>query len=236
MPLSDSRAYDVLIVAAHAVELAPLQAALGATLGGDAAAPVERGALRVSTRAVGVGLATAGAGTARAVAGSRPRAILLVGSFGAYQGGGATLASLLAPDDTTLLDESVLSNRAAAPSAMPVRARVDEALREGLSRAADVKLRGTLATTAFITTDDALAASLSRSGCVGENLEAVAVGLACEAHGVPWAALLACTNDVGSRGRAQWLAEHARAAAQTSAVVLAWLDQGAPGLLRADDR
>ena len=233
MPEADARACDVLIVAAHPVELGPLRAALG----GETAA---RGALRVTTQAVGVGLATAGSGTARALAASEARGVVLLGSFGAYPGGGAQLASLLAPTDTTLVDEALLAKRAAAPSAMAVRSRADEALQAGLLRvAAGISggvLTGTLATTAFITTDDALAASLARSGCVGENLECVAVGLACEAERMPWAALLACTNDVGARGRAQWLAEHAHAAEQTCGGLLAWLDQGAPGLLRAAGR
>lgn len=216
-------ACDVLIVAAHAVELGPLSEALGGEAG-------QRAGLRVATRVVGVGLLTAGAGTARALAASPCRGVVLVGSFGAYPGGGARIGSLFVPNDTTLIDEALLSARAAAPSAMPVRARAHHALRAELAAAIPDALDGTLATTAFITTDDALAAALARSGCVGENLEAVAVGLACEASAVPWAALLACTNDVGARGRAQWLAEHARAAALTSAAVLRWLERGAPGL------
>ena len=216
-------ACDVLIAAAHAIELGPLREALGGEAG-------PRAGLRVTTRAVGVGLAAAGAGAARALALHPCRGAVLVGSFGAYPGSCARIASLLAPSETRLIDEALLSARAAAPSAMPARARADEALRAGLVAVTPDALDGVLATTAFITTDDALALALGGSGCVGENLEAVAVGLACEAATVPWAALLACTNDVGARGRAQWLAEHARAAALTSAAVLRWLDRGAPGL------
>jgi futalosine hydrolase len=220
-------ACDVLVVAAHPVELAPLRAALA----GDAGA---RGALRVGTQAVGVGLAVAGAGTARALQSAPARAVVLLGSFGAYPGSPLRIGSLLSPRDTRLIDEALVTDRAAAPQAMPVQARADAALQQGLGRAAGIAssgaTSGTLATTAFITTDDALAATLARSGCVGENLEAVAVGLACQACGVPWAALLACTNEVGARGRTQWLAEHTRAAAQVCAALLAWLDQGAPGL------
>jgi futalosine hydrolase len=212
-----------LIAAAHAVELAPLREALGGEAG-------PRAGLRVTTHAVGVGLAAAGGGAARALALHACRGVVLVGSYGAYPGSSARIASLLAPTETRLIDEALLSGRAAAPSAMPARARTDGALRAGLIAVVPEALDGVLATTAFITTDDALAAALGGSGCVGENLEAVAVGLACETAAVPWAALLACTNDVGARGRAQWLAEHTRAAALTSTALLRWLDRGAPGL------
>jgi futalosine hydrolase len=227
MPETALPACDVLVVAAHPVELVPLREALA----GDAGS---RGALWVVTQAVGVGVAVAGSGTARALTSVRARAVVLLGSFGAYPGSRLRIGGLSSPTDTRLIDASLVTDRAAAPQAMPVRANADHALRLGLGRAAAIAASdagsGTLATTAFITTDDALAATLARSGCVGENLEAVAVGLACEAAGVPWAALLACTNEVGARGRGQWLAEHARAAARVSAALLAWLDQGAPGL------
>jgi len=221
--MSSAPRCDVVVAAAHAVELGPLREALGGEAG-------QRAGLRVATHAVGVGLVAAGAGTARTLALQPCRGVVLLGSFGAYPGGGARIASLLAPTDTRLIDEALLSSRAAAPSAMVERARADQALRAGLVAVAPDALDGTLATTAFVTTDDALAAALGRSGCVGENLEAVAFGLACEAATVPWAALLACTNEVGALGRAQWLAEHARAAALTSAALLRWLDRGAAGL------
>ena len=43
---------------------------------------------------------------------------------------------------------------------------------------------------------------------------------------VPFAAVLACTNEVGSRGRAEWLQWKDGAAAATSRLVLAWLADG----------
>jgi hypothetical protein len=98
-------------------------------------------------------------------------------------------------------------------------------------RAELVPSRAALATVLAITTDDALARALGeRSQCCGENLEAVAVALACSAARVPFAALLACTNEVGSQGRSQWAAQHRRAADATACALLAWLGAGTPGL------
>jgi nucleoside phosphorylase len=116
---------------------------------------------------------------------------------------------------------------------MPHVAVCDRGLAAGLAQSAPNAARGALATTLAVTTDDALARELGeRSGCCGENLEGVAVALACAAAAVPFAALLACTNEVGARGRAQWAAGHRAAAHDTAAALITWLAAGAPGLPR----
>ena len=119
------------------------------------------------------------------------------------------------------------------PDAMRQHVTCDPALSEGIARHAPAAERCALATTLAITTDDALARRLGDgSQCCGENLEALAVALACAAAGVRFAGLLACTNEVGSRGRAQWLAGHRGAAVATATAFRSWLAAGAPGLDR----
>src|SRR5262245_8523927 len=69
---------DVLIAAAHPVELSGLRTAFGRSL-----ATRVRG-LHVAARAVGVGLPAASVGSMRMLAELRPRALVLLGSCGVY--------------------------------------------------------------------------------------------------------------------------------------------------------
>jgi nucleoside phosphorylase len=137
----------------------------------------------------------------------------------------------LIPDEVKLVDAAESSGQAAFPGPMPSRARVHRGLAAGLRRAAQDPLRGALATTLGITTSNALARRIERaSGCHAENLEALAVALACQSERVAFAALLLITNVVGSRGRAQWVEQHTAAADRGAAIVLDWIARGAPGL------
>jgi len=224
--MAAGRSVDVLILAAHVAELAGLEATLDASLRGRV-----RG-LRIEAHAVGVGLAVAGVGAMRALAATRARAALLLGSCGSYAPtpvGGRL--GLVLPDSVQLVDAATVDGSAAYPGPMPVRATLNRALRAGLARGQRGVLRGALAVTPGITTDDALAARLAaHSGCVAENLEALPVALACASYGLPFAVLLVNTNDVGSQGRTQWLAHHRAAAMRGAEALLGWLDRGAPGL------
>jgi nucleoside phosphorylase len=224
--MAPARSADVLILVAHIAELTGLQAVLRPNLRGRV-----RG-LRIAAHAVGVGLSVAGVGAMQALALTRPRAALLLGSCGTYAAtpAGARLGLVL-PDSVQLVDAATADGSAAYPEPMPVRAKLDRALLAGLARGQRGVLRGALAVTPGITTDDALAARLAAySGCIAENLEALPVALACAAHGVPFAAVLVNTNDVGARGRAQWLEHHQAAAARGAEAVLDWLNRGAPGV------
>lgn len=215
---------DVLIAAAHPSELMGLRRPLGRSL----AARV-RG-LRVAASAIGVGMPAAAIGATRALRELRPRALVLLGSCGRFERGPLLTAAV--PEVMQLVDAAVSAGRAAFPEAMPVRVSTHRGLSQGLVRCAgDVALRGALATTAGITTSDALARRLARqSGCAVENMEGVAVGLACAAERVPFAGLLVVTNVVGARGRAQWLANREAAAARGAEIVMEWIASGAPGL------
>jgi nucleoside phosphorylase len=95
-------------------------------------------------------------------------------------------------------------------------------------------LRGEVATTLGITTDDTLAQTLgSRSGCTAENLEAFSVAMACAARQLPFTSVLVATNAVGSEGRAQWSLHQRGAAEKAAELTLLWLERGAKGLAAA---
>jgi len=211
---------DVLLVAAHRLELEPLVARLGPALQG------ELGSRRVAAVAVGVGMTAAGAGAANALREHRPAAAVLLGSYGVYPGHGELEPGrLLVPAEVRAVDAAVLRAEAAFPEPMPVSVTSDVELREALARSAGgAALQAVLATTLAITTSDALAIEIgARSGCLGENLEALAVGVACHAASVPFACVVACTNRVGSEGRNQWRQHHALAAQSSCACVVQWL-------------
>jgi nucleoside phosphorylase len=220
------RSADVLLLAAHPLELEPFADALGAEL------RARLYDLELAAAAVGVGLAAAGGGAARSLCEHAPRAAVLIGSYGVYPGHGALAAAcLLVPARVRAIDSAERAGKAAFPAAMAAEVEADATLCDALAASGEAIERGVVATTLGITTDDALARELgARSGCHGENLEALAVALACRAAGIAFAAVLACTNEVGAHGRAQWAQHRAAAADATAALVLRWLARGAPGL------
>jgi nucleoside phosphorylase len=217
---------DLLILAAHAPELLGLRDALGTGLAG-----VVEG-LRVVCATVGVGLPAAGGGTMRHVRDARPRAVLLLGSCGLYPRRAEWKPLLpVIPKAVRLVDATVLADKAAFPAPMQLVLEPDKALAEGLAQSEPSALRGTVATTLSITTDDQLAGRLGRkTSCCAENLEAFSVALACAARDLPFAAVLVSTNLVGSSGREQWSKHQRKAAERGARLVLEWLARGARGL------
>jgi nucleoside phosphorylase len=215
-------ATDVLVLAAHVVEVAPFADAL------DAFPPRE---VHCMTAVVGVGMPVAGAGATRALLELRPRAVVLVGSAGVYPGRFAFApGEIVVAKSVALVDAAVAGGRASHPDAMATHAATDPVLAVALG--GDLR-RVRVAATPGITLDDALARELgARSGCDVENLETLSVALACAGVGVPFAALLAITNAVGADGRTQWRAHHAAGAEATCRAVARWLHAGAPGLAR----
>lgn len=223
---SAARETDLLIVAAHSMELSGFLPALGKRLRG------ELGGLGLAAAGVGVGAVAAGIGTAQALIAEQPRALILVGSCGFYPGAEPFVPGrLFVANATLLVDASVLAGRAAFPGPMTMMVEADAELVHGLASSGKRVVRGALATTLGITTDAGLARDLAHgSGCEAENLEALAVGLACRARGVAFAGAFGCTNEVGPLGRQQWAAHHELAAGTTAELVLNWVMQGAPGL------
>jgi len=218
----------LLIVAAFPPELAPF----GGRLVGDARPSFGRHT--VAAEAVGIGLAAAAVGTAKQLAARRPRAVVLVGTCGAF-GDAIALGGVAVSRRVVLAEPAVAEGRAGYPEPMQVELSAAEGLAMSLGeRAASAAPRGRLAdvaTTLAVTTDDLLAARLqSFTSCDVEHLEAFGVASACAAGGVPFVAALGVANRVGASGRAEWRANHRTASEAAVGVVLGWLDAGAPGL------
>lgn len=219
------RVCDLLVLAAHPAELAPLRQVLG---GADAGVYRK---VRLGTATVGVGLWQAAAGTAEALQAWDCRAAVLVGSYGFLPGTGAKVLDVLVPAQVRLLDVNLLRGCSALPDFVPTVARLDGGLTADLQESAPGALTGDLGTSLAITTEDALAAELAQLGqltspCLGENLEALAVAHACSTAGVPLGAVLVATNEVGSQGRTQWLMHHGQAAELTAAILRTFCERG----------
>ena len=80
---------------------------------------------RVATAAIGVGLVEAAVGAARVLATLRPRAVVLVGTAGAYptQRAGLDVGQAVLADDIALLSDVVPGRHVYLPDLMPSRVR-----------------------------------------------------------------------------------------------------------------
>jgi nucleoside phosphorylase len=213
---------DVLILAAFDPELAPLRAALG---GGLAA---RLGALSIVARTTGVGLPAAAVGATLHVVELAPRAVVLIGTCGAYLEAHLGIGDVVVAGPLRLVDPASLDGKTEFPEPMAVVAQAHPPMTEAfaVSGARPVCVGTTLA----ITVDGAVAATIARgSGAEVEHLEAHGVSTACAARGVPFVAVLGVANFVGPSGRAEWRQHHRAAEAAAAACVLRWLESGAPG-------
>jgi nucleoside phosphorylase len=213
---------DLLVLAAFAPELAGLRSVLGEGLRHPF------GGHDVAAETVGIGLATAAAGTAMRLVAYRPRGVVLVGTCGSY-GDAVALGGVAVTRRVVLAEPAVARGEAAYPEPMSTELNADPTLREALrahgGRLADV------ATTLAVTTDDGLAARLAAfTSCQVEHLEAYGVAAACAAQGVPFIAALGVANGVGARGREEWRQNHRAASAAAIAILIAWMRAGAAGL------
>jgi futalosine hydrolase len=214
---------DVLVVAAFAPELVGFQGLLGRTMQGEV------GPLTVAAKPVGIGLVSAAAGMATLLHVSRPRAVVLVGTCGAYPGTKLSIGDVVVARSVWLVEPAVVDDEAVFPEPMSARVEPHIAMRAAIAaagaRSEDV------ATTLGITTSDALAARLGRdSETAVEHLEAFAVASSCARQSVPFAAVLGVANAVGSTGRAEWRANHVHAANAAASYLVRWLHAGAPGV------
>lgn len=217
-------AADVLILGAFEPELAPLTRACG----GATAATV--GGVTVAWRLVGVGLPAAAAGAARVLGVARVRAVIMVGTCGAYPGAPVDVGDVAVSRRNRLADAAALAGQASFPEPMAQAIDADPSLVAGLAAFGARPLE--FATTLAITVDDDAARLLTaRTACAIEHLEAFGGAVASAAGSVPFAAVLGVANRVGAQGREQWRAHHASASASAVDCVLRWLRAGAPGLL-----
>ena len=211
---------DLLVVGAHLPEIAALKPFLSTPKGH-----------RVVETTVGIGLSAAAVGTTWGIAAALPRAVIFVGTCGAYAGERALRIGELAIARTVkLVAAGAIDGLAAFPGPMELSLESDPSMRDGLV-AAGGATPADVATTLAVTTDDALAARIcAATSCAVEHLEAHAVATACNAAGVPFAAVLGVANHVGSCGRAEWQANHQASSDAAVAHLIAWLEKGAPGL------
>jgi futalosine hydrolase len=164
----------------------------------------------------------AAAGAAAAVAALHPRAVLLVGTCGAYRGSGLAIGDVVVLGDTVVTDVAIAEGRAQLPGAMVAALASDRVLTAELASVGARVVR--VATTLGITVDDPAAEHIARAGGAQvEHLEAFGVATACAARAVPFAAVLGVANFVGSSAREEWRQHHHAAAEAVAHTVLAWL-------------
>jgi futalosine hydrolase len=207
---------DILLLAAFHPELAPLAPTLGSAM------RARLSGRDVAARVVGIGLPMAAAGTAMQLLEMQPRAVLLLGTCGAYAGAAIAPGEVISARRVRLVAHSVIRGFAQFPDPMSVVTDADSASFEALvragARAADV------ATTLAITTDDAAAAQVAQAtGAHVEHLEAYGVAAACAARGVPFAAALGVANYVGARAREEWRTNHRASAVAAVAAALRYV-------------
>lgn len=156
---------------------------------------------------VGIGPVVAAASTARLLSVHDPRAVVLIGTCGAYPGG---------PE----IGSAVVANRVALGSGVaalglgyvprppgPIRCDPD------LVAQVDARTVSVL-TCPAVTTDDNLVERLG-DGWDVEHMEAYGVAWACQAAGIPFTVVLGIANVVGPDAHVEWLTH--REAAQQAA-------------------
>ena len=224
-----TRARPVLVVAATALELAPLVERLcGAKTVDTGWTEAVRGrfaGLDVVAQALGVGKARTAAGLAWSVRSHRPAAILQVGVGGAYLGSFLSIGLAMLADADLELDLGIAGDagwadfdglrvpllpprsgeRTAPASAVPDRAVPTDARWTGLLASASGLPRGRFATLDAVTADVERGAALQRHFDVSiESMEGAAAAAVAVRLGVPFAELRAVSNVVGERDRARW--------------------------------
>ena len=242
-----SRAYDrvdVLLLAAFGPELAPLKPAFASSLlaaspaAEDAPAPAGSMNGRIGPRSLcvraitcGIGLSAAAAYSSFQIRETRPRAVILLGTCGAYRAcapcaprEAATLAigDVIVSRRIVLADWATIEGHAQFPPATAEPISADAGLVESLARAGAA--RADVANTLGITVKDDVATRIAKStGAEVEHLEAYGVATASAVSGVPFAAVLGVANAVGSAGRAEWRSHHVRASEAAARLVLTWI-------------
>lgn len=217
---TDLNQTDILIVSAHLPELSGFRAMLGDALEANV------GGLEIAARAVGIGTPAAAAGAAFELCRRTPRAVVLVGTAGAYRGRGLSIGQVVVGRTIHLVSAAVAMAGGAFPAVMPVAVDTDPGPRAALSRGAFREVN--VATTLAITTDDTIAATLSASVDADvEHLEAFGVTAACARQGIACGVVLGIANIVGATAREEWRIHHEAAGRAASAVVGAWITGGA---------
>jgi nucleoside phosphorylase len=221
---------DVLVLAAFDPELSSLREVLGPGLKGRV------GTSRIEARAVGIGLVASAVGAARILRAPLPRAVVLIGTCGAYarvDRAAPAIGQAVVAAGVRLVDVGAVLGVTELPSVLATLRRSDAGLRAVLVSQGVSPVE--VATTLGVTVDDEAAARVARTGAEVEHLEAFSVASACEAAGVAFVAVFGVSNVVGSSAREQWRAHHRAASGAAATEVVRWLERGAAGLAPVAD-
>lgn len=214
----------VLVVAATAMELAPLLETLAAPTSADGRWSERHhgrvGALPVALAACGIGKVNAAAGTMAHLLETRARAVVQVGIGGAYLGSFLSNGLVAAASEELQLDLGLrhadgrveglaalgfpatpaLAGRPERDERVPTHDGLQQALREACGLPT---LR--FATLDAVTGDVDAGAALQRAFDVSvESMEGAAVAQLCDRLGVPFAELRGVSNLVGHRDKRLW--------------------------------
>jgi nucleoside phosphorylase len=209
-----------LVVSAFEPEIAPLRRAWGKTGG-------------VELATVGVGAIDAAVGAARAIAASRARRVIFVGTSGIYLRGasaaaiaGDAIGTAAIAGELHCVSTAALRGDGYLPDLVVVRFETSGPLRAALSASVRGPARAPqavacpLAITRSATLGRRIAAA---TGATLENLEVFAVGRAAAAAGIDFAAVLGVANRVGPAGHREWLDHHRAASGAACRLVARFL-------------
>ncbi|MCP4918562.1 MAG: hypothetical protein GY913_16795 [Proteobacteria bacterium] len=166
---------------------------------------------------LGVGPVVAAARMATLLEQRRPEAVVMIGTAGAYTGGGLAVGQAIAAR------RCGLSHGVAAMGLgyVPRPPETVECAPELLDRVPDLT-RADVLTVGAVTTDSVLAGRLS-DGWQVEHMETFGAACACAQVGVPFMAVLGIANDVGPEAHSQWLVNRTIAQDVARAAVAAWI-------------
>jgi nucleoside phosphorylase len=203
-----------LVVSAWEPELAPLRRLLDG-----------RRARGVALAAAGVGAVDAAVGATRAIARTRPRRVIFVGTAGVYPAAAApAIGAAVVAGAVHLVSTAALAGTGYLPAPLAARAAPALALTRALRAAGPRAPLATVACPLAITRSAALARRIAAAtGAALENLEAFAVARAAAAAGAAFAAVLGVANRVGPRAHAEWRANHEAASEAACRAVAAFL-------------
>ncbi|MCA9602841.1 MAG: hypothetical protein KC417_12485 [Myxococcales bacterium] len=218
---------DVLIVAAHAPNLASLRAQLGDELSGF----IRK--LRVAAKTVGVGGPAAAASVTRRMMQVTPTAVIQVGTAGAFPGLGFEPNDVLVTNRHVLVDAAVLDGRAAYPEPLQTIISPNAAMSDGLGADPAIRRVGVTSGSASVR-DPGLANVIhDRTKCGAENLEAFSIAHACAVLQIPYACVLGVSYETTPQAKDSSAQHERSASAAACAAVSSWLHAGAPGLPHA---
>lgn len=217
---------DVLILAAHPPDLRGLRPLLGDHLAGWV------GGLRVSAKAVGLGLAAAGASASKRIFQLDPRTVVFVGTAGVYPAlAGYQPHDVVVAERARLMDLAELAGLSAFPAPVLTEMTLDPALGQSLVAFAPSGRMVSVASPLTATRSDEMAATVpTRTGCHVESLELFAVAHACQLAQVPFGAVLGVSHICGSTAMVDWPKFERQSAIVASETVGRWLNAGAPSL------